>query len=63
MIMVVYCKFIDFIISINEPGYGKKGHNYRIEDGNGVKWVTKKQKKYFEEYNQAVWDADHNNFY
>lgn len=48
---------------VNEPGYGKKGHDYRIEDGIGAKWVTEKEKIYFDDYNQAIWDADHNNFY
>ena len=48
---------------MTEPGYGKEGHDYRIEDGIGVKWVTKKEKEEFDDYNQAIWDADHNNFY
>lgn len=48
---------------VNEPGYGKEGHDYRIEDGIGAKWVTKKEKEEFNDYNQAIWDADHNNFY
>ena len=51
--------FFAIFARITERGYGKKGCDYRIEDGNGAKWVTKEEKIYFEEYNNAIWKVDH----